>query len=1051
MNDATMMTKPCRGKKGKAPRAGAPHDARRVRVVRLLVFPSILLLLALSGIPASAQYFGRNKVQYEAFDWKVMRTEHFDIHFYPQEEQAVRDAARMAERWYARLSRVFNHQLSERKPIILYANQGDFQQTNVTSGQIEEGTGGFTEGLKDRVTLPLTGSYEENDHVIGHELVHSFQYDIAKSGPGIGLDAIEQLPLWLIEGMAEYLSIGREDPNTALWMRDAVMKNDLPSLEQLTRDFHYFPYRYGQSFWAYAAGRYGEEVIPRFYNAALRGGWKTAVKQVLGTTDEGLSRDWAAALKATFGPFVESRTGYGAAGQRVLGGQDGDRNLYLAPEVSPDGRYVILFSSRELFTIDLFLADAKTGRVIRRLVSTATNPHFDALRFISSAGAWSQDGRKFAFIVFSGGNDRIAILDVASRDVEREIDIPSVGQVSSMSWAPDGKTIVFSGARGGISDLFLLDVASERVTPLTDDRYADMQPSFSPDGRTVAFATDRGQGTNFDRLTYGNLRIALMDVATRDIRLLDLFEDAKNINPDYAPDGKTLYFISDREGFSDIYRVDLASGQIGRVTRLATGVTGITATSPAMSMAARDSRLMFSVYERGEYTIYGLDANSVTAEIVKPGSAPDIAGTLPPVDSAGHGMVAAYMANPNEGLPTGTAYDVSDYSPAFGLDYLGTPGVGVAFGSYGAGFSGGAAAYFSDILGNYQIGAVAQINGSIQDLGAQVTYANLSHRLNWGATISHIPYLSSATNISAVTADIGGQVVPATSIQQTFQHAFIDGGTAMVSYPLNTTQRFEGNVGYNHISYTSEVEESIVSSGELIAQETRDIPSPGGLNMAQAGVAFVGDNSFFGLTSPITGNRYRFEVDGTTGSETYGTLLLDYRQYVYQRPVTFAVRAMHIGRYGPDAESDRLTPLFLGYESLVRGYTAGSFTIEECTGQTANGGCPEFNRLLGSRVAVANMEVRVPLTGPSDYGLINLPFLPIELGAFLDGGLAWTSTEAPVLELTRNSMDRVPVFSAGFTSRVNLFGYLVLELFYAYPFQRPGAGWQFGFQIAPGW
>ena len=62
-----------------------------------------LFALLLLPAPASAQYFGRNKVQWEKFDWQVLKTEHFDIYFYPEEEQAVRDAARMAERWYDRL------------------------------------------------------------------------------------------------------------------------------------------------------------------------------------------------------------------------------------------------------------------------------------------------------------------------------------------------------------------------------------------------------------------------------------------------------------------------------------------------------------------------------------------------------------------------------------------------------------------------------------------------------------------------------------------------------------------------------------------------------------------------------------------------------------------------------------------------------------------------------------------------------------------------------------------------------------------------------------
>ena len=87
----------------------------------------------------------------------------------------------MLERWNARLSSLFNHPLSERKPIVLYADQPDFQQTNVIADQLDEGTGGVTESLLDRMVMPLTGSYADNDHILGHEMVHVFQYDIAEN------------------------------------------------------------------------------------------------------------------------------------------------------------------------------------------------------------------------------------------------------------------------------------------------------------------------------------------------------------------------------------------------------------------------------------------------------------------------------------------------------------------------------------------------------------------------------------------------------------------------------------------------------------------------------------------------------------------------------------------------------------------------------------------------------------------------------------------------------------------------------------------------------
>jgi len=150
------------------------------------------LLALASALPAGAQgYFGRNKVQYESFDWKIIKSEHFDNFFYPPESTIVVDAARQAERWYARHNDTFRHAF-DRKSLVFYADHPDFEQTNVISETLEEGTGGVTESNRTRVIMPFTGIYADNDHVLGHELVHVFQYNIAEGTPGGGLMRLDR-------------------------------------------------------------------------------------------------------------------------------------------------------------------------------------------------------------------------------------------------------------------------------------------------------------------------------------------------------------------------------------------------------------------------------------------------------------------------------------------------------------------------------------------------------------------------------------------------------------------------------------------------------------------------------------------------------------------------------------------------------------------------------------------------------------------------------------------------------------------------------------------
>jgi Tol biopolymer transport system component len=1012
---------------------------------------AVLASVALAAAPASAQYFGRNKVQYETFDFRVMDTDHYAIHFYPAESLATTDAARMAERWYTRLSNNLQHEY-EAKPLVLYADHADFQQTNVIGGLIPQGTGGVTEALRTRVIMPFTGVYADFDHVLGHELVHTFQYDIAFGRQAGGLRGLSELPLWVVEGMAEYLSVGRVDPHTAMWMRDAVRRNDLPRIEQIGRDPRYFPYRYGQAVWAYIAGAFGDASVPQLFRTAIRRGWEPAITRTLGLTMDTLTARWHEATRAAYLPTLAGRTAPDSLGRRVLERASREGEMDISPALSPDGRHVAFYSGRGLFTIDLYVADVQTGEIVDQLSSPNVDPHFDALSFLSSAGAWSPDGQQLAFVVYAEGDQELAIFDMRTSEIERRIRIRGVPALTDPAWGPGGQ-IAFSGQQGGISDLYVLDLESERVVRLTNDRYADIQPSWSPDGRTLAFTSDRGPRTDFSRLAHSPMSIATMDLDSRQIRLYPIFEGAKHINPQFSPDGQSLYFIADREGFSDIYRLSLPESNVYQVTRLETGVSGITALAPALSVGRSDGTVMFSVFDRGGYTMRQLSAEDARGEPVPAGAGQlAVAGVLPPFDPPVTSIVTAYLADPIAGLPSQTEFPVTPYDPGLSLEYLGSPTAGVAVSSSGGAAVGGSiAGYFSDLLVNRIVGGTFAGGGSFKDIGGELFYLNQRRRWNLGASISHEPFLSGGTRVRDTTFDAGGNQVPGAIVEQLRQRIYLQRATGFAQYPFSQTRRLEGSLGYTRIGYDFDIDRFAVINNQIIGESSENVNAPPALNLVEAAVALVGDYSYFGFTSPVAGGRYRFEIAPTTGSLTYGTALADYRRYLFAQPLTFAFRGLHYGRYGGDSEDPNLTPIFLGRESLIRGYAVESFEPGECTPVAGTNPCPEFDRLIGSRLGVFNLELRITLFGTPELGLFTTRFLPIEIAPFLDAGVAWTSEESPNFEFSRETLERVPVVSTGLSTRLNLFGYAVFEIYYTYPFQRPEKGWHWGFNLAPGW
>src|SRR4029077_19170920 len=195
--------------------------------------------------------------------------------------------------------------LSERQPLVLCPPPPDFEQPKVVADEINEGTGGFTEPIRRRIVLPLAGSLADTDHVIGHELVHAFQFDMSAPVTGDSQQTpLERLPLWFVEGMAEYLSLGRVDANTAMKLRDAASRNQLPSILDLRKP-KYFPYQWGHAVFAFIGGTYGEASIPRlFRSAALTGNVEDAIQTTLHVSAQELSTEWHAAIRELYGPAL---------------------------------------------------------------------------------------------------------------------------------------------------------------------------------------------------------------------------------------------------------------------------------------------------------------------------------------------------------------------------------------------------------------------------------------------------------------------------------------------------------------------------------------------------------------------------------------------------------------------------------------------------------------------------------------------------------------------------------------------------------------------------
>jgi len=747
----------------------------------------VVLFLVLHGyIPVNSQYFGRNKPGYETFKYDVYRTPHFDIYHNFKNDSLINDFATGCEQWYKIHSTVFDDSIRFRNPVIFYEHHADFQQTNVTNSTIGVGTGGFTEGFKNRVVMPVSTAVSQTDHVLGHELVHAFQYNLLLNTDSLSLKNISNIPLWMIEGMAEYISIGSVDPYTSMWIRDAFINKEFPTLSDMTKKPKYNPYRYGQAFWTFTAKIWGDTIMAPLLVSTAKLGYKKAIETTLGIDEKALSNMWKSATELHYKSVMKDSVDSPVGRKFLSEANAGDYNL--SPVISPDGKYVAFLSEKNVFTIDLFLADVEKGKVISKLSSTVKNDEIDAFNFIESSGSWSPDSRKFAYVAFIKGQNKLIIINVKKRKIIEEISIPGIKSFNNPVWSPDGNHIAFSGLCDGINNLYLYNINTGEVKQITGDKYSYLHPSWSPDGKYLVCATDKNQLQNAKGSINNAFYIAIINLKTEEINVLDIFPGAGNLNPVFSNDGESIYFLSDRDGFRNLYLHTLSGSNTYQLTDYLTGISGITLLSPAISISGKN-QVVYSYYHNQKYDIYIADEKEFSRQEVDAHELNFDAATLPPLKRVSVNLVDSLHSNrPIISHENKSIYKPVPYKPRFKLDYISNASVGVAVGRFGTGMAGSVSALFSDMVGDNQIFASIALNGEIYDFGGQVAYLNQKKRINWGAAISHIPYMTGNLNFKYDTLYIDGEAVVAGNYYMDILRIFETKASVFSYLPVSTTR-----------------------------------------------------------------------------------------------------------------------------------------------------------------------------------------------------------------------------------------------------------------------
>jgi Tol biopolymer transport system component len=816
-----------------------------------------------------------------------------------------------------------------------------------------------------------------------------------------------QLPMWFSEGLAEYEAL-KWDTNSDMFIRDATIHQNLPPIDYLGG---YYAYRGGQAVWNYIGTKYGEEKIGDILNRvkgmrSVDQGFRAAI----GLNVEELNERWQKEMKEIYWPDISKLKDPKDYAQQLTDHKKDGSFYNTSPTLSPRGDKIAFISNRDDF-FDVFLMNAIDGKIEKKLIKGQRTPDFEELHLLTPGMAWSPDGKKIALATKSGDQDAIIIMN--TEDDEQEKLEFNLDAIFSVDWSPTGNKIAFVGNTPIQSDIYVYDFDSKELANLTNDVFSDYDPTWSKDGNTIYFASDRKNNLNSSTLSPGfkiqnfetdEKGLYKLNVSNRIIVKVIDFKGGEETSPVLTADGTNLLFISERNGISNIYAMNLQTDSVKAITNSISGVYQISVSEDA-------NKLAFASLSDGGFDIFlmnmplekdfkeleptnfikqkSVKTDTTIAQEIQQDTIKISDGIVinPAVEDSTHlyGSDISvdyrnYVFTPTKekeemyskkdsSISSGTSrytdttgnYVVNKYKLNFSPDIVyGNAGFNTYYG-----IQGSTVFAFSDMLGNHRIYFITNLMGELKNSDFALAYLYLPNRIDYGIQVFH-----SARFIYQYDAS---------GVQSLFRYRTY-GSTLNASYPLNKFKRFD--LGLTWLT---------------ISRENLDIPnSPQRKQLMLTSISYVHDNSLWGFTSPGNGSRYNFTFYGSPkvfkNSLSFFSIEADYRAYfkLWQN-YTYATRIAGGGSYGKDPQ--RFVIGGVGNWINVK-YTNDQIPIENAEDFIfLTAGIPLrgyiFNAKMGTKYFLVNNELRFPFFGYFAAGPLPVFWQSLTGVLFLDVGSAW--------------------------------------------------------------
>jgi hypothetical protein len=468
-------------------------------VLKKLSFICLLVVAVFISITSFAQVnmveFGKNRVQFQKLKWAYYQTDNFNVYYNQHGEGLAKFVAQIAEQELPALEKFAEYALQRRANIIIYNSYDEMQQTNIGLSTDWSTSGGATKLVNNKMVV-----YYNSDH---YNLRKQVKQGIAKTlvdnvlfGDDLGEFAANQalldLPKWLTDG---YIAYAAENWSTVL---DDQLKSAM--LSGNYKNFYQFAYERpilaGHAFWNFIAENYKKENVTYFlYLSRVYRNTNTAAQRICKKKFKEVLAEFMETEEQKYYKDIRSRRNSPKGSMSVVEDITPYKDFFrFTPNPAPRSQtYAVIEFKRGMQQVVLYENYVNRRVLLKsniRNVENIPNPNYPLI-------AWDGKGTRLAVVYYNEGKVQLFVYDILTRIKKNKQAIEGFDQVQDMKFMLNANTLLLSAVKNGQSDIFTYDIEKQKATQITNDVYADVDPSFVafPNKTGIIYASNRPNAT----------------------------------------------------------------------------------------------------------------------------------------------------------------------------------------------------------------------------------------------------------------------------------------------------------------------------------------------------------------------------------------------------------------------------------------------------------------------------------------------------------------------------------------------------------------------------